>query len=241
MTNFFSDIPTVITVDSDLGRVQRLMDALRSFRRETKVEVMNSLDSAHHELFNTEYTAVVLAPIFPEEELKAFVDSGRKTFGGQDCAYVMLVEEGEQNEDTLALGMLAGVNGFLFSPFSAEGVSNVFQLAAKLKAQRIENAQKAEITDALRSAKSQLDLISAALHASTDLAVDSGDMERLKKGLSSCLEKNPELFYRMLVGSFIWETKEPPSTKSLAYRGGSARVKKLIASKAKQALEGNKG
>ncbi len=241
MEHFFSDIPSVVTVDSDLGRAQRLMDALRSFRRETKVEVMDSLDSAHRELFNGEYTAVVLAPIFPEEELKAFIDSGRKTFGGQDCAFVLLVEEGDQNEDTLALGMLAGVNGFLFSPFSAEGVSNVFQLAAKLKAQRIESAQKAEIADALRAAKGQLDLISAALHASTDLAIDNNEMESLKRALRACLEKNPELFYRMMIGSFIWETKEAPPTKSLAYRGGSARVRKIIAERAKRALSSSKG
>ncbi|NDC37079.1 MAG: hypothetical protein EBZ48_03395 [Proteobacteria bacterium] len=228
--------PIILAVDADLGRAQRLMDALQSFRREARVTVIDTLDQAHRNLFDAEYSVVVLTPEHSEDILKSFIDSGRKTYGGQDAAYVLLVEQEEQNEDILALGMLAGVNGFLFSPFSAEGVNNTFLIAKKLKTDRIERSQKDEIAIALRAAKKQLDLISAALQDSEDVAIDPHKLEYLQRAIKACADKNADLFYRMLVGSFIWETKEPPTTGAINYRGGSERVRKLLAERAKRAL-----
>ena len=236
MTALIDFTPMILAVDADLGRAQRLMDALQSFRREARVTVTDCLDKAHRSLFEAEFSVVVLTPEHSEDALKSFIDSGRKTFGGQDSAYVMLVEKEEQNEESLALGMLAGVNGFLFSPFSADGVNNTFLLAKKLKNDRIERNQKDEIAIALRAAKHQLDLISAALQDSEDVAIDPKKLENLQHAIKTCVDKNSELFFRMLVGSFIWETKEPPATGAINYRGGSERVRKILASHAKKAL-----
>lgn len=228
--------PHFLAVDSDLERAQLLMDAVQSYCREARVTVTPNLDEAHRDLFNSQFTAVVLTPDYSEEDLKLFIDSGRKTFGGQDSAYVMLVEEEDQNEEILALGMLAGVNGFLFSPFSADGVNNTFLLAKKLKTERIERSQKEEIAMALRAAKQQIDLFSAALTDCKTEGIFSGRFDQLRSRIDACVDKNSALFFRMLVGSFIWETKEPPATGALNYRGGSGRVRKYVAGKAKKKL-----
>jgi hypothetical protein len=228
--------PVILIIDHDRQRAQVLMDAVQSYRSDTRFTLKPDLDQAHHTFYEQEYSIVVLRPEISERDLKDFVAFSRKTEGGKDSAYVLLVEKEGQNQEAIALGMLAEVNGFLFSPFSVQGVKETFDLARKLKIESIERVQKDGMKNALKSAKEHIDLLASALREDPELLKKSNGREVIFESVRQAITTNPDLFYRMVVGSFIWETKNAPTVGGNSYRGSSPRIKRLMAAKAAETL-----
>lgn len=230
--------PLILIIDEDRERAQVLMDAVQSYRSDTRFTLKSDLNEAHKSLHEAEHSIVVLRPEISEEDMRDFVAFSRKSEGGKDSAYILLVDKEGQNQEMVALGMLAEVNGFLFSPFSAQGVKDTFDLARKLKIQSIERVQKDNMKTTLKSAKEHIDLLAAALRSDPELLKISNRRDAVSSSVRRAISINPELFYRMVVGSFIWETKKAPTIGGNSYRGSSPRIRRLMSAKAAEALRG---
>ncbi len=221
----------LLCLDQKLSRFQRLKDAVQNYDYGVGVTCVSSVSAAFERLAKTRYSIVVVAPEFEEEELKQLINAIPNLPGSQDTAVVMIIstQNSYEMEELMSIGLLLGANGFLKDPFSTQGVQETFKLTEVLKRERLEKRQRASLATSLREARRLID--NAALLGGAGDGRILKLAEEVRTAIRGCEGENPDLYYRLVVGSFIRLTMMEGPLTSGSYAGSSKRVKSQIAQK----------
>lgn len=75
---------------------------------------------------------------FGQREVLHFISAAKNTRWGQDCAFILLLDDQHQDRATVAKHLLKGMDGFLAASFTVETVQKIIGVALKVKAQRMQ-------------------------------------------------------------------------------------------------------
>ena len=83
---------SILSVDHDTERTKRLREATLAFQRDSSLTVVSDLETAFARLQKDAFDIVTIAPEFACEETRDFIPDARETEGGDDSAFVLIVE-----------------------------------------------------------------------------------------------------------------------------------------------------
>jgi hypothetical protein len=97
----------------------------------------------------------------------------------EDCACILVANGHEQDASSLASTMIGGIDGFLYEPFSVDGLAQVAQVAQELKRVNRERRIKASIKLIVAEMLNSLDDMSAGKAAGRPTPNSSGALIRM--------------------------------------------------------------
>jgi CheY-like chemotaxis protein len=151
----------------------------------------------------------------------------KETEGGKEAALVAIVYANEQNSTALGSLLAEGADGLLLSPFSVHSLSQVAQIASRVKGDYDRKRKLAAAKIMASELIAKFDDINRALLSGVNSRKPIERMQKVGIGLERMLEGSEGLFVEA-IGEVI-KNVEPPKS---AYKGPSQRIKKKLAAAA---------
>lgn len=124
---------SALYIDPDLTGRLRFKQAARTTGMLGSLIAINTLLEGLERLdARKSYDVIYLTSRFTTEIVANFIRSARRTAQGGRSVYMVVLERRECDATTLAGFALAGVDGFLVSPFSTESLSENVDIATRL-------------------------------------------------------------------------------------------------------------
>ena len=80
---------------------------------------------------NPNWDIVLVSHRFDDDEAVSFIEWGREA--ARDCAYILVMRAGDSSSDRIASTIAQGIDGFLFEPFSPDGMRETAEIAVAVK------------------------------------------------------------------------------------------------------------
>ena len=235
MNRYGYDLEALI-IDPDMATRVRLKQATTAVPQFGKVLQANSIDEADQKLKVGEaaFNVVFISNRFPNAATTDFITAAKKTAGGQDAAYILVLEAKSQDSSTVASTVLVGADGLLFEPYSIDQLVEITNLAAAVKAERGIERERAAFRFLLGDVMNQLDLIAQLKSNGMDMGPN---LKRLREMclIFTTLEGESKTNYLGVAGE-MFEKAPVPKPIVKRYRGVSERVKKRTAEKTRKQL-----
>lgn len=224
---------TFLSLDMSAARFERLKAAVRDYDRSATIHCAGSMKDAFTILHEKKFAVILVTPDFEEYEIENFIRQATDTPGGEDAAIILLIsaKDSYEIEEQMSIGLLIGANGFLMEPFSVDGVRDTIALAQSVQTDRLSKRQKQGIKLCLGPARRLIDRTATLLRMNDSYRPVQTEVENTSKSIERCVEENSDLYFRVLVGSFIRLCKERDKSKIESYSGSSPRVRKMVAQK----------
>jgi hypothetical protein len=178
------------------------------------------------------WDVVFISNKFSDEDLTSFINRAKESKGGQDAAFIRVLKSKDQQNTTIASGMLLGIDGFLFEPYSVDQLVDITTLAAKIKQERSGTRQKLAISLILSDVMKQLDLVSFLRGAGFEVTRSATKLRDMGLALQgSASGEHLEAYYEVALKQFIDAPLPKPMFQAKQYAGVSARVKKKMEEK----------
>lgn len=170
---------------------------------------------------------VFISTRFSRDEVTEFVKTARGVRNSQDCAYVLLLSQGKQEASLIACGVLEGLDGFLFEPYSAESLLEITRIAATVKSERSRVREQVALRLLLREAMAQIDLVAQLRKAGSGAAISARALQETC-GVLRTLEADSLATYFEVALEEFEKVSPPKSTKSdKIYTGASKRARAI--------------
>lgn len=212
-------------VDSDAAKRTRCIDAARGsgfFKRTIGMLAVQDLLCRYEngEFFDVVFLGSALPP-------KTITDTVNKLKSlHEDTACIVALGARDGGADSIATGMLGGIDGFLSEPFSVELLSDIARIALQLKKQNEENRTRLAVTILINEASKYLDAASVSLFK----GLAPGHSLRKLRGVSSKLENlSPaakDLYYEVL--EEIFSQCQVPLERRMPSEPSSAPTKRGV-------------
>lgn len=221
-----------ILADPDLSTRMRLRQATTAVPKFGDVLQVNTLSEAASRLDGeSRVDLIFLSYRYSLDEVKKFVEEARKTKQGDTAAYILVLRSRDQDNSTVASTMMMGIDGFLFEPYSVDSLTEMVDLATRVRKEREEVKEKMAATLLTSDIISQLDLIAYlkaqgySMHASWNKFVEL--CKRLREVThdtsTPTFDTFAQLFTEAPLPKKVFETK--------SYGGVSRRVRKRMEDK----------
>ena len=106
-----------------------------------------------------------------EDDANTFMQSAKETAQGRDAAFVLMLGANDQNSATLAKNVIAGLDGFLFEPYSVDSLLEITKLAAKVHNERSSAREAAALALLIQQIIPQLDLLAELRKAGMEAGI----------------------------------------------------------------------
>jgi len=191
---------------------------------------VNEIESAATYLqSNQKLNLIFISSAYGEQNVASFIETARDARACADCAYVLLLNQGERKTTAIANHMMIGIHAFLSEPYTFENVDSTARLAQAVRLQSSGDRMKAAtgllLTEILEGSPMP-----------PEFAADGkGNMwERVQE---SC-RKYQELTGNSVGGTVIKEIAPlAPSKRLSEIKGMSKRVKGMFESKLKEHVQ----
>ena len=222
----------ILIVDSDAETSMLLKQAAMSVGLFRRVVALRHLREAIAKLGAEETTDLIFVSWhFDRQEVLDFITEARKTKHGEDAAYVMVLNTKNQDRELISQNMVAGIDGFLFEPYSIEYLTEIVQLARKVKAEKGEIRQRGAFALLVKDIIQSLDFVAQFKKLGQDAALTEKRFKRLCEPLRELDPDMLRLYSEVAVEQFS-EIQAPRRLfKSGNYKGASERVKKAAEKK----------
>lgn len=221
-----------IIVDPDIDSRMRLKQATTAVHNFGKVYQLNTPKEALEKLCSGERADVIfVSHRFDEGMVKDFIAEGKKSQGGQDAAYILVLKAKDQGGSVVAQSMLMGVDGMLFEPYSVDQLVEITQLASRVRKERSDARAEAAIKILVNEMMNHLDAVAGNL--AKDL--EAGRSVKSLKDAAATIPTDPEQFKKYLdIGGEMFINAPTPKTifGRTRYAGPSKRIKDRAAKKA---------
>jgi response regulator RpfG family c-di-GMP phosphodiesterase len=203
---------TLLLVDNDIDSRMRLRHAVSTVQAFGEAVQVNNLEDARLRLdcAATKFDVVFLSYEFPREQLSKLISDGKSLKCGRDAAYVMLFAGNEDRNKSIAEGLLAGTDGFLFEPFSIDQLVDVTKLAAKIKLQRAAARQMLSLDFIVKDFVRLIDVYSRLTMMGCDASKARARVERMSNTVKSFEPEAQEAFLQALVEMFMLQPTPDP-------------------------------
>lgn len=176
---------------------------------------------------------VFLSYRIDEEQIEAYIKSARETEDGQDCAYCAVLKSQDQSSTNVASGMLGGIDGFIFEPYSADNLREIAEVTAKIKKRGELRRKKAALTVIFREINMHLDAVCFYRKRGKEHTIA---IRRLNEAAKNLKRFDGELF-PIYVETLIEFFEQVPPPMNLSYDGASERVKARLEKRMLEELE----
>ncbi len=228
-----------IIADPDVQTRMRLKQATSSVGQFGEVYQSTTLGEASAKIEQEKHWDVVfISNKFTEGEVTDFILRAKQHKGGQDAAFIRVLKSKDQQNSTIAAGMLQGIDGFLFEPYSVDQLVDITTLSAKIKSERSDTRQKLAMELILSDVIKQLDLVAFLKSAGFEVtrsATRLKDMCLSLQGASS--GEMLEVYHEIAIKNFGEAPLPKPMFQAKQYAGVSSRVKKKMEEKLIQEVE----
>ncbi|MEZ4754798.1 MAG: hypothetical protein R3A13_10915 [Bdellovibrionota bacterium] len=226
-------------INPDIDTRMRLKQATTSVIEFGKVYQLNTLNDALTKLDSPDDSCdvIFISHIFSKDDVKAFISKAKETKWGQDCAFIMVLKNEQQESDQVTANVLVGADGLLFEPYSVDYLVEITKLAAKVKLERSEDREKAALNFLIRDVMNQIDLISFLRSRGYDVGRGIKKLKKMCKVFHG-LEDESRLIYLDLAVEIFEDAPLPKKIfQQKSYAGASARVRKKMEQKLLEELE----
>jgi DNA-binding NarL/FixJ family response regulator len=218
-----------LVIEPDTLKQAYLYQAIRAEPDFGKPNSFRNLESALKYLRSSPPVDVVLISFeFTQYVINQFMLAAKESRGGKEAAYVLLASTNENSREHVALSMMEGMDGVLFSPFSVESVKEVVRVAEKVRKKFEMERKKAALLVLLPNVVSSLDDLAKVIY-------ENGNTLPAKKRFMSTLDSInllrkdlPDDYYYQL-----FKLCEESSPRSLSSRGRYVGASKRLRSKHK--------
>ena len=179
---------------------------------------------------NQKLNLIFISAAYGEQNVADFIETARATRACADCAFVLLLNNGDRNTLAVANHMMIGIHAFLSEPYAYTTVENTARLAQAVRLQSSGDRMKAA-TGLLLT-----EILEGSTAGAQDASPDGkGNMwDRVQE---SC-RKYQELTGNSVGGTVIREIAPlGPSKRLPEIKGMSKRVKVMLESKLKEHVQ----
>lgn len=217
-----------LVVDSDIQARIRLKTATAAVGTFSSVIQHSELRAAHSALTAEEGIDVVfISTRFSREEVREFVRHAKASQNGQDSAYVLLLGQDKQDASLIAGSVLEGLDGFLFEPYSVEGLQEIVKLAAKVRAERAKAREGVAIGLLVREVMAQLDLVASLKKAGASAAISTKALHETCSVLRSLEGESMQVYLDTAVNMFEAAPRPKQVKSGKMYSGASKRAQAI--------------
>jgi DNA-binding NarL/FixJ family response regulator len=230
-----------LIIDPDPESRMRLKLATANCTDFRQVKLANSLYGALQDLKERlSCNIIYISQAFEPRQSADFVRQARETKTGQYCAYIMIVDGRRQTRTAISSNISQGMDGFLFQPFSVDGLRETTQIAAKVccKSQSQRNGASKHLL---------LESIVPSVEKLTDLFLEGkkldfvkADLKAITRALSDSCSENTEGYYQALIDLFEKAEAPPlPNEEDLSVAAMKRRrkIEQEVAERAAAAAE----
>lgn len=228
----------VYIVDSDVERKLRLKQATTPVSMFRQTLLFNTLYETLSRLETDDGGDIIfLSTRFPEKDISDFISRAKQSKRGQDSTFVMVLAVKEQQSPKLPEYMLLGIDGFLFEPYSVDGLLETANLAIKIKRERKEAREKLAMTVMVKDVIKQIDSLSLTKKLGLTSSKVSARLEALNGSIKRLSPDSLQVFLSVLVEEMINAPLPEKMAQMQSYAGASSRVKKILEKKLIEELE----
>jgi len=173
-----------------------------------------------------DYGVLYLSARFDAGVVREFIPAAKRSPRGQDAAFLLVVQSGNNEPETLARAMASGVDGVLIEPYSVDALRECTQLAVAVRGQRLEARYRSAVNLLVQSSVAYTDeawketkIVGAAVTPMKRLAAIREDVERLPAAY--------QVYYheQLIERTIAAQIPQLPHKPSALYKGSSSRVK----------------
>jgi response regulator RpfG family c-di-GMP phosphodiesterase len=228
-----------IIADPDVQTRMRLKQATASVVQFGEVVQVTTLSEAGGRIQSDRHWDVVfISNNFSEGEVTDFIARAKEHKGGQDAAFIRVLKSKDQQNSAVAQGMLQGIDGFLFEPYSVDQLVDITTLSARIKKERSDTRQRLAIELLLSDVMKQLDLVAFLKSVGFEVTRSATRLKEMCNALQGASTGQMLEVYKEVAVKLFSEAPLPkPMFQAKQYSGVSARVKKKMEEKIIQEVE----
>lgn len=228
----------VYIVDSDAEKKMRLKAAATPVALFHRIVLFHNLQEALNKIeVDGDCDIVFLSSRFEEKEISDFIAEVKHSPNGSDATFVLVLGLAGTQNQKLPEYMLLGIDGFLFEPYSVEGLTDTANLALKLRKERQGSRERLAIAVLVKDIMKQVDAIALTKR----LGLGSSKLSARLEALGAAIRKLPDEtiypYLNLLVEEMIASPLPEKMSQFESYKGASTRVKKVIEKKILEELE----
>jgi response regulator RpfG family c-di-GMP phosphodiesterase len=228
----------VFIVDSDVEKKMRLKQATTPVTLFKQTLLFNNLEEALSKLdLDDGGDIIFLSTRFPESDVASFISRAKQTKRGSDSTFVMMLGAKDYQSPKLPEYMLLGIDGFLFEPYSVDGLTDTANLAIKIKQERRETREKLAITVLVKDVMKQIDAIALTKRLGLGSTKIAARLEALGGSIKRLPGESMQGYFNVLVEEMLTAPLPEKLAQMESYKGASSRVKKVIEKKIIDELE----
>lgn len=224
----------VLIIDPDSasrGKLKQVALALTTFKKVHTISNLReglAMTSPHESI-----DIVCLSYRFEEKDIGKFIETAKATEGGKEWAYMAVLKSAEQKNQVVANGVITGIDGFLFEPYSADNMREMAEITAKVKHRNAMNRKKAAMKMILKEVIEHIDAVSFYKSKGKDPITAK---KRLAESCQSLRKFRGEVFdVYVEMAIELFGAAQPPAVAS--YSGVSKRIKDRLETKMLKDLE----
>lgn len=216
----------------------RLKQAATPVHLFRQTQLFNNLEEVLGRIENEDGGDIIfMSARFPEKDIASFISRAKASKRGQDSTFIMVMGAKDSESPKLPEYMLLGIDGFLFEPYSVDGLNDTAQLAIKIKGERREARERLAISVMVKDIIKQVD----SLAISNRLGFKSSKIALRLASLGDSLKNLPldslQTYFNVLAEEMINAPLPEKMAQMESYKGASTRVKKVIEKKIIAELE----
>ena len=192
------------------------------------VKAVKTLDQALKQMCEGKvYDCVLMSGSIDREKTGAFVQKAKESPGGSEAAFVVVVPMSDQNRENIAVNILEGSDGFLFSPFSVASLREVAAIAMRVKRERARSKKQAALQLVMTDVSEILDSLTLAMFCGQPTDRYRRELKQATAALPRLVGEDTDIYYDALSDAFDQAVPRP----KVEYSGASERVKQMLTKK----------
>lgn len=212
-----------LIVDKELSSRMNLRQTTAALPDFHHISMANSISSALDTLkMDQNCDIIIFKPNFSEKENADFIQRCKTTKNGNGCALILVLKPNQQNVGGIAKNFANGADGFLPEPYSVENLHSVFEIAGKLKKQKLEQRAKLAMEIVLKEATEIFDSVAYTSGGELDSA-KRREFQKVGSNLRELAQTDFTSYEAMLISRF--ENIAPPPVTDPKYSGASERIR----------------
>lgn len=228
----------VYIVDSDVEKKLRLKQATTPVQLFKQTLLFNNLEEALAKLdYEDGADIIFLSTRFPEADVASFIGRAKQSKRGQDSTFVMVLGAKDSQSPKLPEYMLLGIDGFLFEPYSVDGLIETANLAIKIKQERRETREKLAMTVMVKDVIKQIDSLALTKRLGIGSSKIVARLDALGGSIKRLQSESLQTYFSVVVEEMIAAPLPEKLAQIESYKGASTRVKKVIEKKIIDELE----
>ncbi|WKZ56845.1 MAG: hypothetical protein QY326_08935 [Bdellovibrionota bacterium] len=217
----------------------RLKQATIEIPEFAEVDLQGDFGNALQQLNKGKRTDVIfISPSLPEPDIASFIQNAKKTPGGQDAAYILVMRNEDREGGEIAKRMLIGADGFLFEPFSVDALKEITHLATKVKKDRADEREKMAINVLVGDICRQLDEVAYIKACQFDVGTSLRKLREKCSAFNNFTEQTLNMYFNAAID--VFEKSIPRAKTNKSYGGVSNRVRDRMAKKIMREADKNK-